>query len=220
MKVRLLENNVKVHLSMDETSPSVGMLNSGTVVELGKVATVNNQPWVEIVDGTYVKGYIKGGTKVFGLHKYTLDQDEVVAFDLPAATGLEKARYKRGAVLEKVDELSDANKKWFKVKDEAGVEGYIDATTVLKELGVNPVGAPPPLPAVGAPLKPPLSRKEQAKKDMLSGAGIFILGLFVTIASFSMASSGSGGYYFLCWGPVIFGAIQFFKGLANYAKKD
>ena len=104
MKARLLENNVKVHLSMDETSPSVGMLNIGTVVELGKVATVNNQPWVEIVDGTYVKGYIKGGTKVFGFHKYSLGQDEVVAFDLPAATGLEKARYKRGAVLEKIDE--------------------------------------------------------------------------------------------------------------------
>lgn len=220
MKARLLENNVKVHLSMDETSPSVGMLNIGTVVELGKVATVNNQPWVEIVDGTYVKGYIKGGTKVFGFRKYSLGQDEVVAFDLPAATGLEKARYKRGAVLEKIDEIADANKKWYKVKDETGVDVFIDATTVLKELEGSQTGAPPPLPAVIGPPKPPLSRKEQAKKDMLSGAGIFVLGLIVTIASFATASSGSGGYYLLCWGPVIFGAIQFFKGLANYAKKD
>ncbi len=220
MKVKLLENNVKVHLSMDETSPSVGMLNSGTVVELGKVATVNNQPWVEIVDGTYVKGYIKGGTKVFGFHKYSLDQEEVVAFDLPATTGLEKARFKRGAILEKIDEIADANKKWYKVRDETGIEGFIDATTVLKDLDGSPTGGPPPLPAAGVPLKPPLSRKEQAKRDMLTGGGLFVVGLVVTIASFSAATSGSGGYYFLCWGPVIFGAIQFFKGLANYAKKD
>lgn len=49
---------------------------------------------------------------------------------------------------------------------------------------------------------------------MLIGAGFFVVGLIVTIASYSSASGG--GTYYLCWGAIIFGAIQFIQGLIQF----
>ena len=50
------------------------------------------------------------------------------------------------------------------------------------------------------------SRKERANKDMLYGALWCIGGTIATVADF--------GYIF--WGAIVFGAIQFFRGLINH----
>ena len=58
-------------------------------------------------------------------------------------------------------------------------------------------------------------KKEKAKKDMMVGA-LWCLGcLAVTI--FSYAAASGGGQYFMAWGAIIFGGIQFFKEVANYS---
>ena len=57
-----------------------------------------------------------------------------------------------------------------------------------------------------------------AAHDMRVGATWFAIGLIVTLATYAHASSSSsGGHYLVWWGPVIFGAIRFFKGLSAYA---
>lgn len=56
-------------------------------------------------------------------------------------------------------------------------------------------------------------KKKKANKNMLYGAMWCVGGIIVTVASYS-ASSG-GGRYVIAWGAIIFGAIQFFKGLAD-----
>ena len=62
-------------------------------------------------------------------------------------------------------------------------------------------------------------RKIKAKRDIKYGAGICIVGIVITAITYSMASSGSGGgTYFVAWGAVIFGALQFFRGLINSAR--
>lgn len=48
---------------------------------------------------------------------------------------------------------------------------------------------------------------------MAVGAFLVLLGIGITMAS--MSSSGPGGRYYIVYGPVIFGAITFFKGLAS-----
>ena len=58
--------------------------------------------------------------------------------------------------------------------------------------------------------------KSAAKKDMLVGGLWFFGGIAVTAITYSMASGG--GRYFLAWGAIIFGGIQFFKGLINSSK--
>lgn len=54
-------------------------------------------------------------------------------------------------------------------------------------------------------------KRETGNKNMLYGALWCVGGLLVTILTYSAASDG--GTYVVAWGAVIFGAIQFFKGL-------
>lgn len=54
-------------------------------------------------------------------------------------------------------------------------------------------------------------KREASNKNMLYGALWCVGGLLVTILTYSAASDG--GTYVVAWGAVIFGAIQFFKGL-------
>lgn len=54
-------------------------------------------------------------------------------------------------------------------------------------------------------------KKEAGNKNMLYGALWCVGGLLVTFLTYSAASNG--GTYVVAWGAVIFGAIQFFKGV-------
>ena len=57
--------------------------------------------------------------------------------------------------------------------------------------------------------------QEAAKKNMLHGALWCIGGIIVTAVTYAAASGG--GTYIVAWGAIIFGAIQFFKGLSQYS---
>lgn len=62
------------------------------------------------------------------------------------------------------------------------------------------------------------AKGSRAKKDMLYGALWCIGGTAVTVLTYSAASGG--GHYVIAWGAIVFGAIQFFKGLANLNSGD
>jgi hypothetical protein len=53
--------------------------------------------------------------------------------------------------------------------------------------------------------------RDAGKKNMLYGALWCIGGIVVTGATYSAASDG--GTYIVAWGAIVFGAIQFFRGL-------
>jgi hypothetical protein len=57
------------------------------------------------------------------------------------------------------------------------------------------------------------AKKNRANKDMLYGGLWFFGGLIVTLVSLSAASGG--GSYVVAYGAIIFGGIQFFRGLLN-----
>lgn len=61
------------------------------------------------------------------------------------------------------------------------------------------------------------ARDKAAKKNMLFGALWCVGGIIVTVVTLSMAMEG-GGTYIVAWGAIIFGAIQFFRGLAQLNK--
>ena len=53
-------------------------------------------------------------------------------------------------------------------------------------------------------------------RNMVIGGAICFIGIAVTIGSYhAAANSPSGGQYVIAWGAVIFGGIQFFKGLSD-----
>ena len=59
--------------------------------------------------------------------------------------------------------------------------------------------------------------RKAGQRDMVIGGLICVIGLVVTIGSYgAAASSPTGGSYVIAWGAVIFGAIQFFRGLRRY----
>lgn len=62
--------------------------------------------------------------------------------------------------------------------------------------------------------------RKAARKNMAIGAIVCIIGLVVTIGSYSAAAASStGGSYVVAWGAVIFGGTQFFRGLSQHGQR-
>ena len=54
---------------------------------------------------------------------------------------------------------------------------------------------------------------------MIFGALWCVGGIVVTAVTYSSAvSSPGGGHYIIAWGAIVFGAVQFFKGLFQSAE--
>jgi len=159
-----------------------------------------------------------------------VNQDEVIVYDMAAPTAIEKARYIKGTVLYKLNELTVNDQGWFEVRDENGNSGFIHKETLLKDAEPPaPAASPPPQYSTGAPgatfrptpeMQVDIRRKEKeaGRNQMIWGGLMAVAGCIVTAVTFSAATSGSSSYYLLCWGPVIFGIISFFQGLAKYNK--
>jgi len=100
----------------------------------------------------------------------------------------------------------------------------------------NPAGySQPPGPGYGQPTNPYVAPgytapnqmpsgslaavvRKRAMKQVVIGAVIFIVGLVITIATYSNASSSGGGTYFVAWGPMILGVIWVIRGLVAVSK--
>lgn len=60
-------------------------------------------------------------------------------------------------------------------------------------------------------------KKAAGRKNILIGAGLLVLGLIITIGTYSAASSSGGGTYVISFGPIIFGVIRLIQGLVQIA---
>ena len=60
------------------------------------------------------------------------------------------------------------------------------------------------------------AKRKVGRRDMLIGAGICIVGVAITVATYAAVTANrTGGSYIIAWGAIIFGALQFFRGLAR-----
>jgi hypothetical protein len=57
------------------------------------------------------------------------------------------------------------------------------------------------------------AHSQAGQKNMLFGALWCIGGIVVTVATYSAAASAGEGRYIIAWGAIVFGAVQFFRGL-------
>jgi hypothetical protein len=48
---------------------------------------------------------------------------------------------------------------------------------------------------------------------MVVGAVLVVIGVAITAGTYHSASSRGGGTYFIAYGPIVVGVINFFKGL-------
>ncbi|GAA0338250.1 hypothetical protein NE235_34505 [Actinoallomurus spadix] len=76
-------------------------------------------------------------------------------------------------------------------------------------------GAPQNAPFQGVPVND--AERRRATRAIGVGAVLFVIGLLITVLTYSHAS-GSGGVYVVAWGPMLFGVIRMITGLVLLAK--
>ncbi|HSN26735.1 MAG TPA: hypothetical protein VLT45_10630 [Kofleriaceae bacterium] len=84
----------------------------------------------------------------------------------------------------------------------------------------RPVSAPPPFngPSGDGFAQSIYESERQAARSRNITVGLILLVIGIAVTAFtydSASSSPSGGTYIVAWGPMVFGAIRLFKGLAG-----
>lgn len=197
MKARIIDQTVKVTSEPDFNSPTITELAVGSEIEIGGVRKNLGKEWVAVMLPTGQKGYLPGDVRIYHIKPAILLDKNVNLYAAPSAQSPVKTIYNKNAKLYLTDVVEQDNQKWVKVRDDSGNEGFIGAQTRIKLI--------------------PEVTKGVGQKMMLYGALWCIGGIVVTVGSYSLASSSSsGGSYFIAWGAVLFGAIQFLKGLYKF----
>jgi len=193
MKARVLDIQAAVYADKDSNSAQIAGLSAGTEIELGSAEKNKGIKWVAVTLPKGERGYIRGDVKVFVISRVSLLQKEADVRDQPFAMSLVKKKMARGEQFDRVDIVESDNRKWIKVRDLQGQEGYIDGRTRIQE---RPGSRAPQSPA----------------RNMIVGAVWCIVGIGITAATYG-AASRRGGTYVVAWGAIIFGGFQFLKGL-------
>jgi len=193
MKARVLDIQAAVYADKDPNSAQIAGLSAGTEIELGSAEKNKGIKWVAVTLPKGERGYIRGDVKVFVISRVSLLQKEADVRDQPFAMSLVKKKMARGEQIDRVDIVESDNRKWIKVRDLQGQEGYIDGRTRIQE---RPGSRAPQSPA----------------RNMIVGAVWCIVGIVITAATYG-AASRRGGTYVVAWGAIIFGGFQFLKGL-------
>jgi hypothetical protein len=198
MKARILGQVARVYSQPDLNSLPIADLMNGYEVEMGGVTKNAAGAWVGVALPNGQRGYFSGDTKILHIKTAILLQKEALVYAEPSALSVVKTRYRRRARFYLADAVDNDGRRWVRVRDFGGAEGFIDGATKIKVL--------------------PEVTKASGAKNMLFGALWCIGGIIVTAVTYNMASSGGGGRYFIAWGPVVFGAFQFFNGLFQFLK--
>jgi hypothetical protein len=194
MRARILDQRAIVYSEPDASSPPVTQASPGEEVELGGVKKKGGQSWVAVKLARGERGYLEGNVKIYHIKPVSLLSDQVEVHADPSATSMVKSRLRRKARLLLVDTVNNEGKAWVKVRDDSGTEGFLDGGTRIKRIAEI--------------------TKAVGRKNMLYGALWCVGGTVVTAVTLSMASSG--GTYVVAWGAILFGGIQFFKGLYQF----
>jgi hypothetical protein len=86
----------------------------------------------------------------------------------------------------------------------------------LPSTGLTPAAAVTPAPGIAPAIDPNeimAARRAAANRNMLVGGLWCVGGIVVTVVT--LVSASGGGTYVVAWGAIIFGAIQFFRGLLS-----
>lgn len=196
MNALIIDQPAKMHREADSNSPVIAELAIGGEVALGAVKKQNGKDWVAATLTTGQQGYLPGATRIYQIQQAALLQASVTVHAAPSAQSAVITQYQQNAIFNLTGTVNQNDKNWVRIRDTAGHEGYIDGATKIKLMN-----------------KPsPAGRRAAGSKNMLVGALWCIGGIIVTTVTYSAASNG-GGTYFVAWGAILFGGIQFLQGM-------
>jgi hypothetical protein len=200
MKARLLDAETTLFADMDPAGRTITTLTDGTEFEFDKVHKKNGIDWVQakLADGT--AGYIKGDARVFTIKKVSLLDNEAEVREQPSGAAPVVRRISKGQNFDLLEVVQGDGKDWVRVRDHIGAIGLIPGNVKIRDVSA-PVAAARP----------------DASRDMLIGGLWCIGGTLVTLLTYKAASEG-GGTYFVAWGAILFGGLQFLRGAINAAR--
>lgn len=176
----------------------LSVLKTGDEVDFVAVETVRGKKWCKVVLSNGQKGYMRGDTQVRQLLYVQLEQARGEMLYAPEATAPVARQLVRGINFLILETVKPAAEAWVRIRLSDGQEGFLHGKAKIKRLDT---------PATAKAANSP-------EHDMLVGALWCIGGILVTACTYSAAAE-KGGSYTIAWGAILFGGIQFFKGLIN-----
>ncbi|MBI3737832.1 MAG: hypothetical protein HY258_02170 [Chloroflexi bacterium] len=192
--MKILQDSASVYSQMDVNAIAVRILHKGDEASLGGVKTGQGKKWVEVTLSDGMKGFLPGDTRIFSMIQATLNQPKTVLYATPSRD-MPRGELKKGSIVNFLNMVVEGDQQWIQILDATGAQSYIEGKTPI--------------------IQKPIVTRQTGLRNMLIGGAFFVVGTIVTIGTYSSASSG--GTYYICWGAIIFGAIQFLQGLFQFA---
>lgn len=197
MKVRIIDQPVKVFSEADSHAISLTELPVGSEVELGGVKKKDGKTWVGVTLANDQKGFIPGDARIFQIKQAFLNQGNVNVYSEPSNLSAVKAQFKKKTRFFLTGTVNQDNQAWVKIRDLSGLEGFIEPKTRITVIHE----AVKPTKAIG-------------RKNMLYGALWFIGGTLITIITYFAAASRSGSYL-VTWVPLSLESFSFCRDFFN-----
>ena len=93
--------------------------------------------------------------------------------------------------------------------------GAADCPRCAAPLAIATAEAPPGCPAEGTPV----TESEAARRDVLYGGLWLLVGIAVTVGTYLFADFSGGSRFIVAWGAMLFGGLQFLRGLLAAGRK-
>lgn len=223
-KVRLLEESVPFYDTESGDAAPVAVLHGTPVVEITSARFDGARMPTILGDGR--RGFIASTVEVLGMVLWSTASRNTVIYSEPRVGSAVVATLPDGSLVEQHGlTLEQGGSKWVPVMLTDGRLGYMPSQTQVVTHGkpVREEESPGGKSTLYTMKDAKLYTKKQwnltpmaaAKRNMLVGGLWCIGGIVVTIATYAVAS-GSGGMYFILWGPAIFGGIRFVRGVVQY----
>lgn len=194
MRARIVDQPAIMYGESGASLLPVTELAVGSEVELGRITKRSGRKWLEVALFNGQQGYLSADTKVFHLKQATLVQKEVDVHAVPSVQSASIAQFKKNARFYLLETVRQGNETWVKVRDCAGREGFIDGRTKFQ--------------VAGEATKP---SKDVAKKHLIWGGVLCVVGTVVTAATYWAAQGG--GTYIVAWGAILAGVVQLVIGI-------
>ena len=216
MKARIINQPARVYSKADLNSAWITELAVGSEVEVGNVIDQGGKSWVGVTLSPGQYGYLRGNTPIFPLRPASLLQGNVPLYSGPSAESAVTAHLDQDTQFELTEVVKQGNKNWAKIRLPSGSEGFIDGTTKVKfhdEPDNTARSTGQPRRGTGQARRGASSaRRAAAMQAMLYGGGVCAVGILLTVLTYTFADY-LGGTYVVTWGAILFGGLQFLRGV-------
>lgn len=224
----------------DTQSRIIAQLGVGSEVQLGERVMVDSLPWRQIQLDNGDCCFLEPEVGFTTTPRIVFQQAELRFYGEASRASRQStvpAQDRSFLLLDKRDKLGES---WLLLRDDQGQEGFVDGTTPYRlaeevpaeecgsalelveeralversegEISADPEGGSGEVKVTTVTdTTPPSLIREAAARNMLVGALWCIGGIVVTAVTYSAAANG--GTYVVTWGAIVFGGLQFLKGL-------